>query len=364
MKIEFENIIRAYRKIDFTHSKAALATILKVEGSSYRRPGARMLIEDNGNWTGAISGGCLEKDALRKALTVMQNGKPKIVTYDTTDEEENVFGIGLGCNGIIDVLIEPLNPGEKGNPLELLDQLLTVKEQAVMATLFGGEHITGERKIYRSDYTVVSTIKDAALEAVVDKIINASATDKNYVKEIEPGKNVLAEILEPDIQLLVFGTGYDAYPLVRMGRLAGCHVTVVFSNPNQRNSSLFAEADAGIFSTTEELLKNVPVSRFSAAILLSHNFNYDLAVLQQLLKTDIPYIGILGPQKKGNKIKEQIGYLEASDLQRLYNPVGLDIGAETPEEIALSIIAEIKAVFRGRSGQMLRLREGPIYRRG
>jgi xanthine/CO dehydrogenase XdhC/CoxF family maturation factor len=362
MKIEFENIIRAYRNIDFTHNKAALATILNVKGSSYRRPGARMLIEDNGNWTGAISGGCLEKDALRKALTVMQHGKAKIVTYDTTDEDENVFGIGLGCNGIIDVLIEPLHPGEKGNPLELLDQLLTVKEQAVMVTLFGEENITGERKIYRSDNTVVSTMKDGALEAVIDKLILTS--DKNFVREIEDDKHVLVEVLEPDIQLLVFGTGYDALPLVRMGRLAGCHVTVLFSNPNQRNGPLFAEADAGIFSSPEDLLKNVAVSRFSAAILLSHNFNYDLAILQQLLKTDIPYIGILGPQKKGLKIKEQVGHLEDADLQRLYNPVGLDIGAETPEEIALSIIAEIKAVFSGRSGQMLRLREGPIYSRG
>jgi xanthine/CO dehydrogenase XdhC/CoxF family maturation factor len=293
----------------------------------------------------------------------MQNGKPRIVTYDTTDEDENVFGIGLGCNGIIDVLIEPLHPGEKGNPLELLDQLLTVKQQAVMATLFGKDHITGQRKIYRSDNTVVSTMKDADLEVVVDQLIFSTASDKNYVKEIETDKNVLVEILEPDIQLLVFGTGYDAFPLVRMGRLAGCHVTVVFNNPTQRNNALFAEADAGILSSPEELLKNVPVSRFSAAILLSHNFNYDLAVIQQLLKTPVPYIGILGPQKKGNKIKEQIGHLEANDLQRLYNPVGLDIGAETPEEIALSIIAEIKAVFRGRSGQMLRLREGPIYSR-
>ncbi|MEJ7737911.1 MAG: XdhC family protein [Chitinophagaceae bacterium] len=361
MKIEFENIINAYRKIDFSSSKAALATIVNVRGSSYRRPGARMLITDDGNWTGAISGGCLERDALKKALSVIRNNKARMVTYDTTDEDENAFGIGLGCNGIIDVLMEPLDPVDKTNPLELLDQLLSKKEQAIMVTMFGENGITGQRKLFKWNAEMVSTVEDNSLEKQLDeKIKGLSADTRTQIWEMETGISVLIEVLRPDIQLLVFGTGYDVIPLVKMAKLAGCHVTVINDNPNHLNNARFSDADDRLFCA-EKSLNQLPVSINSAAILISHNFNYDLAVLQQMLQTEIAYIGILGPHKKGIKLLEKIQTTGEKDLQRIYNPVGLDIGAETPEEIALSIIAEIKAVFNGRSGQMLRYRKGPIY---
>ncbi len=362
MQTELINIIQAYRQIDFSSKKAALATILNVEGSSYRRPGARMLIVDDGNWTGAISGGCLEKDALRKALHVIQSNKARVITYDTSDEEDNAFGIGLGCNGIINVLMEPLHPEDKGNPVELLAQLLTNKERAVMTTIFGNEADTGQRKIFSHDLSGVSTISDSMLESVIDKtILETPAGAKTQVLRLETGHSVLIEVLTPDIQLLVFGAGYDAVPLVKMAKLAGCHVTVVNDNPNHLNSALLSEADERVFSLPEETLDKVIVNQYCAAVLVSHNFNYDLAILRLLLTTGIQYIGILGPKKKRVKLFEKLTVHEDGDLQRIFNPVGLDIGAETPAEIALSIVAEIKAVFNKREGQMLKFKEGSVH---
>ena len=144
---DFKTIVAEFKKIDFSSRKAALATVVKVRGSSYRSPGARMLITDDGKWVGSISGGCLEGDALRKARQVMANLKPMTVTYDTREESNQNLGIGLGCNGIIDVLIEPIDLSQENNPIKLFESFVKTAEPLTLATIFNASSGVGEKII-------------------------------------------------------------------------------------------------------------------------------------------------------------------------------------------------------------------------
>ncbi|MCY7352140.1 MAG: XdhC family protein, partial [Cytophagaceae bacterium] len=159
---EFQNLLKAYQRTNFAERKAALATVVRVQGSAYRRPGARMFITDDGQWTGAVSGGCLEGDALRQARDVMRLGKARLVTYDTTNDDENAFGIGLGCNGIIDILIEPIQPGDNDNPLALLGRLLIERQPTAMVTVVIADEPerVGQRLIVDANGNTTSTIPD------------------------------------------------------------------------------------------------------------------------------------------------------------------------------------------------------------
>ncbi|MFD1142969.1 XdhC family protein [Larkinella insperata] len=311
---EFQQLIRAYRTTDFSQRKAALATVVGLTGSGYRRPGARMYITDDGQWMGAISGGCLEGDALRKAREVMQSRQARLVTYDTTDPEGENFGIGLGCNGILDVLIQAIDPNDLDNPLETLDRVMQ----------------------QRRPLTFETTLPD--------------------------GAGVFVEELKPDIQLLVFGGGYDAVPLVKLAKQIGWRVVVTDDCVAHLQPRRFGEADEMLAVQRDDIRRQVPIDRYSAAVLISHNFKYDKAVLRELLQTDIRYIGLLGPKKRGDALLEEVADLvKLQDEERLFWPVGLDVGADNPQEIALSILAEIQAVFRTATAQPLKFKNAPIH---
>ncbi|GAB3270024.1 XdhC family protein [Larkinella harenae] len=311
---EFQQLIRAYRKTDFSQRKAALATVVGLTGSGYRRPGARMYITDDGQWFGAISGGCLEGDALRKAREVMQSRQPRLVTYDTTDPEGENFGIGLGCNGILDVLIQAIDPNDPDNPLETLDRVMQGRQPLTFETA------------------------------------------------LPDGAGVFVEELKPDIQLLVFGGGYDAVPLVNLAKQIGWRVVVTDDCVAHLQPRRFGEADEMLAVQRDAIRQQIPIDGFSAAVLISHNFKYDKAVLRELLQTDIPYIGLLGPKKRGDALLEEVAdWVSPKDEKRLFWPVGLDVGADTPQEIALSVLAEIQAVFRNATAQPLKFKNAPIH---
>lgn len=312
---EFQRIIDTYRQTDFTQRRAALATVVGLQGSGYRRPGARMLITDDGHWTGAISGGCLEGDALRKAREVMRTGEARLVTYDTTNPEDENFGIGLGCHGILTVLLQPIDPADLDNPVERLARAIRERKPVTLVTPLPGD--AGEP----------------------------------FVEE-----------LQPDIQLLVFGAGYDAVPLVRQAKLLGWRVIVTDDCVAHLNPKRFADADELLTIQRDQIGQRMPIDQFSAAVLISHNYKYDLAVMQQLLPTPIPYIGLLGPRRRGDALVADLGdAVSADDHDRIFAPVGLDLGGETPQEIALSIVAEIQTAFRGFSARPLREKEAPIH---
>lgn len=370
---EFQKIIEAYDNLDFKERKAALATVVKIQGSSYRRPGARMLMTDDGRWVGAISGGCLEGDALRRSREVILDGKPRVVTYDTTDDESaQSLGVGLGCNGIIDVIIEPITDGSDSNPIDLLRNFLTNRARATLATIYYTEGeiqaTVGQRMMYKANQPVQNTVNDQALGRLIEEDltkIQHTGQSVSKVYHTESGRaEVFLEAMNPAIHLIVFGGGYDAVPVTRLAQEIGWQVTVTDDCIAHLSPKRFPDANDIVPIDRHEVAQKLTIDEYTAALLISHNYKYDLAVMESLLDTDIKYIGLLGPQKRAMKMLTELnekGKLKPGDSDRIYGPVGLNIGAETPDEIALSILAEIQAKFAGRPGNFLKDLEGPIH---
>lgn len=368
---EFKTIISEYRKIDFSQRKAALATVVKVRGSSYRSPGARMLITDDGRWVGSISGGCLEGDALRKARQVMTDKKPMTVTYDTREESNQNLGIGLGCNGVIDVLIEPIDPGVSQNPVTLFESFVDTDQPLTLATIFNAQHHVGEKLLLTRSGERKTEAGNSALEKLVTPDLQAlfysgQSTAKRYSvgsEEVE----VFIELIQPSVSLIIFGGGFDARPVSEMAKGLGWNVSVTDECVAHIAPVFFPTADKLSLCQREFIDRDFPITPYTACVLMSHNYEYDRDVLRKLIKTETPYIGILGPLKRFVKMQDEFKKegieLLAGDIHRIHSPIGLDIGAETPDEIAISIIAEIQGKFANRSGGFLKYRNGPIHQR-
>ena len=363
---EIKDIIAAYYNSLQQGRQTALATVVHLEGSSYRRPGARMLIADNGQLTGAISGGCLEGDALRKALLVMAEQKPMLVTYDTMDEDDAKFGVGLGCNGIIQVLIEPINMNETTNPIQLLEEIVEKRQQAVLVTLFSLHQKKNSQQgtclLLKEDGSIIKKnnqlqLNDILLADATLALENKQSVFKNYVT---PQKEVTAfiEMIQPALSLIVIGAGNDVIPLTKMANILGWETTVIDGRAANANKDRFETACKIIVAKPENVLSQISIDRQTVFLLMTHNFNYDKAMLKELIQRDIVFIGMLGPIKKLERILNEFKEegLELNEQQRavIHSPVGLDIGAETPEEIALSIVAEIKAALAGKKGKPLK----------
>lgn len=363
---EIKDIIAAYYKSVQEGMQTALATVVHLEGSSYRRPGARMLIADNGQLTGAISGGCLEGDALRKALLAMAEQKPNLVTYDTMDDDDAKFGVGLGCNGIIQVLIEPIDANEPNNPIQLLEEIVRKRQQAVLVTLFSLQQKKSTQQgtciLLKEDGTILEKnnhlqLQDILLADATAAMENKQSVFKNYVT---PQKEVTAfiEMIQPALSLIVIGAGNDVIPLTKMADILGWETTVIDGRAANANKDRFETACKIIVAKPENVLSQISIDRQTVFLLMTHNFNYDKAMLKELIQRDIVYIGMLGPIKKLERIIHEFKEegLDLNEQQRavIHSPVGLDIGAETPEEIALSIVAEIKAALAGKKGKPLK----------
>lgn len=367
---EIKNIISTYDELDLNVRKLALATVVRVRGSSYRSPGARMLIRDDGRWIGSISGGCLEGDALRKARKVMREGKPHLEVYDTMDDNNNSLGVGLGCNGIIDVLIEPINGDQENNPIDWLKQISTIRNKVAMATVFRSENdkITIGQKVWINENGTIVSGSDFIGALLKDDLASLLQKNKAAVKSyLENTVDVFIEILEPSINLVIFGAGFDAKPVTSLARTLGWNVTVSDECIAHIAPANFPEADNVILCKREEVHIDMNFAPYTAAVLMSHSYDYDFSILKQLLPTSIEYIGILGPSKRSDKmfkaLEEEGISVTGDDLHRIHSPIGLDIGAETPEEIALSIVSEIQSTFSNRSGGFLKYRQAPIHHR-
>jgi xanthine/CO dehydrogenase XdhC/CoxF family maturation factor len=370
---EVNDIIKAYDLAVNAGKRTALATVVHVEGSSYRRPGARMLVTEDGMLTGAISGGCLEGDALRKALLAINENKNKLVTYDTTDEDDAKFGVQLGCNGIVHILFEPIDAERMNNPLQLLKRLVGQRQTAILVSVFSLENRSIQPGLC---FLAVGgeTWKNAAPEidpAVVQdleaEILTVQNTLLPAVKQYDNGLTAFLEVLPPPISMVICGAGNDAVPLMEAGHLIGMDITVIDGRQTHATTQRFPKAKNVIVSKAAQALEHTIIDDRTAWVLMTHNYNYDLEVLAQLLETSCTYIGILGPKKKLQRMLDELlakgTELTAGKLGKIYGPVGLDIGAETAEEIAISITAEVKAIFSGRKGQLLRDKQEAIHNR-
>lgn len=372
---EIRDIVRAYEDAQKEGLQSALATVVHLDGSSYRRPGARMLVTEEGRMTGAISGGCLEGDALRKALLVMSQQQAKLVTYDTNDEDDLTLGVQLGCNGIIHILLEPINSNNPFNPIELLKKLNEKRQKAVLVTLFDLENKNknqpGTRLLLEEDGRVSGELeelllKKAVLADVETALKKQQSLSGNY-KTVNQNFTAFIEYIPPVISLVIAGAGNDALPMLAIAEVLGWEASVVDGRVTHATAERFAAACQVLVSRPEKVLEQIHIDEKTVFVLMTHNYNYDLALLSGLLKTNAVYIGILGPKKKLDHMLQEIQSgglnLNREQLGRVYGPVGLDIGAETSEEIALSVIAEIKAVLEGKEGNSLRYKGEVIHPR-
>lgn len=343
----------------------ALATVTHVEDSSYRRAGARMLIMQDGQWIGGISGGCLEGDVLRTAQRVLWENEPTSVQYDTRTDDPHEIGIGLGCQGLIDVFIQPLN-ALKGNPINALRKCLTRRRASVLISV-----LSSPSKEYRpgllfdsQEKTIVEKIfRDNGWSGLlVQKIAEVKANKKSTLLKIsesreQPPWKLFLEYVPPQMQLFIFGKNYDVFPLLRISKELGWK-TFVCAPPQKISKPIYHLSD-NVLSPLQSISR---IDQHSAVLIMAHDYRRDFDNFQLVMETPCPYIGILGPKKRAVKLlQEQLSKGKNIDDKRIFAPVGLDTGATTPEEIAISILAEIRTHFSGRSGSFLREREGRIH---
>lgn len=368
---ELQQIVQAYEASKVPGLKVALATVVKVDGSAYRRPGARMLVTEEGQLTGAISGGCLEGDALRKAQAVIFQQKSMLVTYDTTDEDDQKFGVGLGCNGIIHVLIEPIDYSDIHNPVELVKTALSDRQTSLLLTLFSIKHSKseqigtvllkkGELKWGNWEMKVEKPELLELIKAEMNQFEGASNEIRTY--EALDGISIFFEVIRPTPRILLFGAGNDTIPLAKIAEILGFEMVLIDGRKNLATPARFPSAKQIIHGPAEEIKDQIETDLNTVALLMTHNFEYEVIVLEKLLTCMIPYIGILGPKRKTEKLIQRLeskGVTVHSD--NFYAPVGIEIGAETSEEIALSILAEIKAVLNKKQPIFLREKLGPIH---
>lgn len=370
---EIRDIIKAFDEAQKSGKQTALATVVHVEGSSYRRPGARMLIEEDGQLTGAISGGCLEGDALRKALLVMTEKRSRLVTYDTMDDDDAKFGVGLGCNGIIQVLIEPIDNNDPNNPIQYLKAINEKRQKCVLISLFSlldkKNPQYGTCLLLKEDGNIMDhspVLKDVLIPDAKEALLDQSSSFKNYISA-DHNLTAFIEVIKPPVSVIIIGAGNDVIPLVDMAGILGWETIVIDGRNNYAKKERFTAACQVLVSKPEDALTKIEIDERTVFLLMTHNYNYDMAMLKQLLQMNVSYIGMLGPKKKRERIlgelKDEGFTFTEEQLSVLHSPVGLDIGAETSEEIAVSILAEIKAFFANKDVQSLRTIKEVIHPR-
>ena len=323
-----------------------------------------MLVAGDGRSAGLISGGCLESDLRERSADVIATGKPLLVRYDSTSPDDVLWGLGLGCPGIAHVLLERVSGAEECSVLEFIQECRRMRSAGAIATTYAltGES-AGSRVFLREGIALKGgTAHEALTGALGRACAGALSTQKSSQLTVSlPGGEAEAfiEYVPLPLPLFVFGAGPDAAPLVRMAKELGWHVTVVDRRPAYLTRESFPSADELVLARPEE-------TRDAPAVVMTHNFEIDAALIRSLLASAAAYVGLLGPRAKADMLLGRLaeeGIIPTEDeIARFHSPVGLDIGAETPEEIALAIVAEVLSALRERPGTPLRHREGPIHR--
>jgi xanthine/CO dehydrogenase XdhC/CoxF family maturation factor len=315
---------------------SVLATLATVEGSSYRRPGARLLMMAGGVRIGSISGGCLEEDVMARASHVLATGRAETVVYDTTSENDLVWGVGLGCHGVVRVVIEKLPP------------------QPAWAVMLA-ENFAARRA---TALAVVHQAEDAAL------LGTRSGADFAASSATGPS-GVFFNTIAPPTALAIFGAGDDAQPLARLAHELGWRVAVADPRAAFATAKRFPTADALVVGPAAELAEHVALDSDTMAVVMTHHYVHDVPLLRALLPRPLAYLGLLGPKKRADKILADLAgegvVVTPAQRSRLHAPVGLDLGADSPEQVALAIVAEMQASLSGRDGRPLRQRTRPIH---
>ena len=365
---EIKSILNLYNTLKSSEEKCAIAQVVRVEESSYRREGARMIVFESGVFEGGISGGCLEGDALQRSQVAILKQQPSIVTYDTSKEKE--IGVGLGCNGVIDVLISPIS--EHSEMMDILQKCVSERSEHIIVTVTAlngnWDSVTlGQSYYYDSGKAGLENchnpiLKDFILSKIEEVHLKRKSKTFHYSQEGSEA-SIFVEIIPPAFHLAIYGDNYDVYPLLEMAAVMDWEVSLVGNIQKLKKQKL--QSVSNLYPKETEARPDI--DNRTAILLMAHDYKTDMANLQQLIKSPAPYIASLGPRKRFEKmiaeLEKQGIVFSDEEHQRIFAPCGLEIGANTPEEIATSIFAEILSVFSGKSGGMLRKKSGPIHER-
>jgi xanthine/CO dehydrogenase XdhC/CoxF family maturation factor len=376
---EVRALVEAFDGANRMGERCALATVVSVEGSSYRRAGARMLVCEDGASTGTISAGCLEGDVVEHAKRVMRAGEAVLVEYDTAStSDEMAWGLGLGCNGIVRVLVEPLAPGSlylkalrrscdgRGDASVSVATVYQHTPSGTTAAAAASIEIGGRLFVSEDGEVRRENLSDEAA-SLVEGDVRAGAAGVRVYEAAGGSFKFFVETLSPPVSLVVFGAGHDALPVVELARALGWQTEVVDPQARPVSHARFAMADRVTLSRPEDTGARIRITPRTLTLLMSHNYSHDLASLRFLLASPARYIGVMGPRKRTERMLGDLAAgddafsLGEEDMTRLHSPAGLDIGANAPTEIALSIVAEMRAVLDGRRGGSLRERRGAIH---
>jgi xanthine dehydrogenase accessory factor len=348
---ETTEILARMARLDEAGGRAALATVVRIEGSAYRRPGAKLLVEEDRTTRGSVSGGCLEANVRETALAVIRQGTPRLLYYDTGSDDHAEWGMELGCNGAIDIFVQPAVPSPAIDLLKRALQLLEAEQPFAVSTIVRDPTLLGRMLLVCSDGAVVGSLGDADLDRRVSAATTALlARGQTSLYDIGSSQ-VFTEVKTPPPRLIVCGAGEDARPLVSYASDAGFAVTVVDRRMSPLSVERFPGARRRLQLTAEDGLEPLGLDSRTFVVIKTHSLAYDREWLRRFLPTNVQYIGLLGPRSRTEEILRQIG---AEGRGRVYGPVGLDLGAEGAEQIALSIVAELLAVHAGRQPGHLR----------
>ena len=370
---ELRDVLAAIESLRERGEAMALATIVAVKGSTYRRPGARLLVAASGDMVGNISGGCLEGDVADVAKVVMAGGEPRLASFDLTSDDEAVWGWGLGCNGAIEVFVEPAERAYEAAAAlrRALDEERPLASVTVLESSVPGVE-RAARLVVGPDGGREGSLGDAALEdAAAAAALEQLGAERSEVRTL-PGSSgevrAFIEVLEPPLRLLVCGAGHDAIPLVSAASSLGWKVLVVDEREEFLTHDRFPGASAFVHvGAPGEAAEAAGVDERTFVAIMTHNYLRDAEYVRSFLGTPVRYLGMLGPRVRTERLLAELRSRSVepsgADLAKMHGPAGLDLGGETPEEIAAALVGEILAVRRGRDAGFLKDRPGPIHER-
>jgi xanthine dehydrogenase accessory factor len=367
---ELQDVLRAIEEGKARGDRLALATIVGVQGSTYRREGARLLVPAIGKPVGTISGGCLEGDVRVAAAEVMDQGVPRLLHFDLTADDEAVWGWGLGCNGVVDVFVEPAEGAMEtaGAIRRAVEEQRHLVAVTVIESEAGSAAKPGSRILVHPDGGLEGALGSRDLdEQAREEGLRALGEERSRMALLGDGVRAFVEVLVPPLRLLVCGAGHDARPLVRFAGSLGWRVEVVDDREAFLKPSRFPEAARFVRAEPIDAAEAAGVDDRTYVVVMSHNFLRDKDYLRSFLGTPAAYIGMLGPKARLERVLDELrreGFEpRGEDLLVVYGPAGLDLGGDGPEEVAWAIVGEVMALRNGRSGGLLRDRQGPIHER-
>ncbi|HET7579046.1 MAG TPA: XdhC/CoxI family protein [Bacillales bacterium] len=367
---ENATVIEKMLKAEGSGQRTALATVVRVKGSAYRREGAKMLITEAGSTMGLISGGCLESDVAEVARGVIKNDKPLVKQYAMS--EDQVWGLGLGCPGTVDILIESVPEGDPS--FQAWVNSLRNEKAAVLATVLedtADNRLRAGSRLFISEEGLVTGslgsdhLNDQVVKLAEERLsrLHPKSETHSFSLADEEKVNIFVDVNVPPPQLMIFGAGHDAIPVARLARQIGMRTILVDARPAYATSERFPGTEI-VLARPEELEKKVHPSPRTFAVIMNHHLERDQVCLRFALESSAAYVGVLGPRKRKRWLfeafEEQGISFSEEQLSRLFNPIGLDIGAENAEEVAVSILSEIVAIRNGHEGGFLR-EKGSIH---